>query len=333
MRAPKIVASTTSLKATKLLIKSGASDLFVGMDYPDYLKRLTFTARGKYSCQGIKSVVPVSELRDIVAMAHDSGVSVNYLANMPAFPEGIVEDFKRYIEQGVSAGIDSIIVANLGALLVIHENWPAMKIHASSFMGLFNTGIIDMLKQYGVKRIILPHHLTIDEIASFVASTDLETEIFGIFGCSNVGGQCHLKHNAGERIDLGLPCRAKYAVSVGSKQVDGTQFFHCGADCSLCQIGELVKTDVGYIKIFGRDKDPALLAMIVQFYKMIIDRCCTGELSKSEIRTLANERFPWWNDFFCSRNVCKYVPNRIERFYIGNNRITQQTHELERILR
>ncbi len=75
-------------------------------------------------------------------------------------------------------GLDAVIVQDFGVMDFIREYFPGMDIHASTQMTLLSGEGADLLKPFGVTRIVPARELTIQEIGHMREVTDLEIEVF-----------------------------------------------------------------------------------------------------------------------------------------------------------
>lgn len=86
---------------------------------------------------------------------------------------------------------DALIVADLGLMLSIKENFPDLPIHASTQFGASTLEDVRFLESIGASRAILSRELTVDEIKHIKDNTNIELEVF-VYGtqCTMFSGQC-----------------------------------------------------------------------------------------------------------------------------------------------
>lgn len=301
----KVMSPVSSLSTCKFQIQGGADEIYVGLD-DDTFHNIGFSGRGRYDFQGNKISPTFEQLKEIVEFSHKNNVIVNYAANT-VYSSNSAENvyqkaYLEYIDKGVQAGVDQIIVGDLGNLMLLNENKIKIPLVASVFFASFNIETINFLKQYGVFRVVLPHHLRIEEIKEIKEKTDVEIELFAGVGCSNIDGRCGFLHNTGENIELGIPCKAKYTMKNGREAsiLDST------LDCMLCSMAELCHMGIDVVKIIGRDQNIAFTAAMTKVHKDLIMRIEQGEkLTKADIDSYL-EQIPWWKNEFCKKSKCKY---------------------------
>ena len=133
------------------------------------------------------------ELTEGVAFAHARGAKV--LVAINTFPRAGSEPlWHRAIADAESAGADAVILADLGLLAHAAENHPGLRLHLSVQAAAANPDAINLYASaFGVKRVVLPRILTVDEIAAINREVEVETEVF-VFGglCVMAEGRCSL---------------------------------------------------------------------------------------------------------------------------------------------
>ena len=134
-----------------------------------------------------------SELSDGVAYAHQHGVKV--LVAINTFPKaGNPDPWHLAVDDAAACGADALILADIGLLAYTAEFHPDLRRHLSVQASASNVEAIDFYhREFGVKRVVLPRVLTIQEIAALNADIAVETEVF-VFGglCVMAEGRCTL---------------------------------------------------------------------------------------------------------------------------------------------
>jgi putative protease len=186
-----------------------------------------------------------------------------------------------------------------------------LPVHASVLLNTFNRGQIELLKDLGASKIVLPFKMELAEIRA-LSGSGIDLEIFGQFGCSNINGTCHLIHSVGESINLGLPCRSNYHVGGEVGRVH--PILDAGTDCSLCSIPDLLEIGVSALKIVGRGMNPEMIREIVQIYRRCIDLALGGG-DPGAIREYVLAEEPFWQ-MLCEQKRCKYLETPITDSYV-----------------
>lgn len=137
------------------------------------------------------------EMRAGIAYAHKRGAKV--LVAINTFPRaGAQALWHGAVADAESCGADAVILADLGLLAHAAHNHPKLRLHVSVQAAAANADAINFYaREFGVKRVVLPRVLTVQEIAAINRETDVETEVF-IFGglCVMAEGRCSLSSYA-----------------------------------------------------------------------------------------------------------------------------------------
>jgi len=173
--------------------------------------------------------IPLANLPDIealkqaVTLVHQRGGRISLTLDTLTFTPSQHPFLQRTVADMGRAGVDTLIVSDLGLLLWIRENYPQIRIHLSTTASVFNREAIGLFADLGVKRVILPRHLSLKEISRIAAGSPVELEVF-IFGqrCINDDGQCTWEHGidnfTGGHGSVG--CYLNFDYKVASRQND-----------------------------------------------------------------------------------------------------------------
>lgn len=130
-------------------------------------------------------------------VAHARGAKV--LVAINTFPRAGAEGlWHRAVADAAQAGADAVILADLGLLAHAAERHPGLRLHLSVQAAAANPDAINLYAgAFGVKRVVLPRVLTVEEIAAINREVDVETEVF-VFGglCVMAEGRCSLSSYA-----------------------------------------------------------------------------------------------------------------------------------------
>ncbi len=301
----KIKCPVNSLKVAKTQIALGATELYLGGSSNE-LANITFGGRGKTTWSGNNCTVNQEELKEIVSYAHSKGVEVSYTVNMPIMYQEIVDQYLKYVEEGINAGVDSIIIGSIESLLLLNKYKYPVKYTASVFTECYNEKFLKWLEEMNVSEVYLPHHLKLKEIEQLSKSTSMDIGVFAHFGCSNSNGACFLYHEAGENINVGLPCRGSYEGYSSSRKLKASNYLDAGTDCSVCSIKQLYDAGVKSLKIVGRGKDITLLGALTKVYKMAVD-ALDDNFDPDAIKEQAIKLMPMMKTDNCDLRRCKYL--------------------------
>ena len=203
------------------------------------------------------------ELKSAVEYCHARGTKVYLTLNTLASDAELKNDVQCAVRDACQAGIDALIIQDMGVFRLAKMCAPTMPLHASTQMSVHTLAGVKQLAELGFTRAVLARELSLDEIEYIVKNSPIEIEVF-VHGalCMCVSGQCLMSAMLGSRsANRGLcaqPCRLPFAAP------DGT-----GNDLSLKDLSavdyleRLAQIGVKSLKIEGRMKRPEYVAAAV----------------------------------------------------------------------
>ena len=153
----RLLAPVTTYESAKIQIEAGANEIYVGGN-TDIFNNFNFSGRGKYNVNQVKTFAENDELCSIINFAHENNVLVMYAANFPFIandPDGgrfYANAFLEYIQKAIDIGVDSIILGDIGSILLCRKQGIKTHITTSSFLETINIEQVYMLKDLGVNR-------------------------------------------------------------------------------------------------------------------------------------------------------------------------------------
>lgn len=210
------------------------------------------------------------ELLCAVKEAHLHGCRF-YLTVNTLLKDEEIDTLYDYLAPLYEAGLDAVIVQDIGVFEAVRKWFPEMDIHASTQMTAANVYGARFLEKNGARRIVPARELSLEEIRSIREGTGLEIECF-VHGalCYCYSGQCLLSSllggRSGNRGQCAQPCRLPYTVA-GKKQY----FLSLKDICTLELIPELVEAGIDSFKIEGRMKSPEYVAAVTAMYRKYTD--------------------------------------------------------------
>ena len=181
------------------------------------------------------------------------------------------EDLISFLMPIYKAGLDGVIVQDLGVLKLLNSTFPDLPLHASTQLSVTGKGASAFLQKLGVCRIVPARELDLTEIAE-IKNSGVEVECF-IHGamCYCYSGQCLfssvLGGRSGNRGRCAQPCRLPYSID-GSGQVYPLSL----KDMQTIDIlPELIEAGIDSFKIEGRMKKPEYAAGVTAIYRKYID--------------------------------------------------------------
>lgn len=269
-------------------------------------------------------------LCDAVAMAHARGVKVYLTVNtLPRNPDMAL--LPQFLSEAVNAGVDAVIVADLGVFRTVRKLYPELHVHMSTQTGIVNYETANVLYEMGARRVVLARELSLEEIAEIRRKTpeDLEIEVF-VHGamCVSFSGRCLLSayftDRDANRGACAQPCRWKYAL-VEEKRPhlpmpieetpEGTYILNARDMCMIDHIDKLAEAGVSSFKIEGRAKSAYYVSVVTNAYRMAMDTYLADpqhfrlpEWIRNEVFKVSHRRY-CTGFFFGHPNACQYYEN------------------------
>lgn len=244
-----------------------------------------------------------SGLISAIRYAHLFGRRV-YLTVNTLLKDEELDGLAAYLIPYVDAGLDAVIVQDLGVLSVIRREFPALAVHCSTQMTITDEWGVRLAMELGASRVVPARELTLPEIQRMKeAYPDVELECF-IHGamCYSYSGQCLMSSliggRSGNRGFCAQPCRLPYDVEYSEALPDLKQPKQTGVPgnsrrsnaalrgvyplslkdlCTVQLIPELIGAGIDSFKIEGRMKSPEYCAGVTSVYRAVIDRCFTDK--------------------------------------------------------
>ncbi len=229
----------------------------------------------------------VEELYEAVKYVHERGkklyLTVNTMPHVDEYPL-----LRKFLHDIKDAGIDAMIVADLGVLATVREIIPEMEIHISTQTSIVSPASAKMYAALGAKRLVLARELTMGEIKAIREAlppeVELEAFIHGSM-CVSYSGRCLLANafngRDGNRGTCSQPCRWNYAL-VEEKRPDmpfpieqqegvGTFIMSSKDMCMIEHVPELMESGIASFKIEGRMKSAYYTAVVTNAYRLAMD--------------------------------------------------------------
>ncbi len=231
------------------------------------------------------------ELPRAVAYAHAHGVRVHVTVNtMPRCGE--VDQLPAHLERLDDAGVDALILADLGAFTLAGRYAPHCERHISTQQSIANYACAQAWYDLGAKRVVLARELSLEEICTIRQKTDprLELECFAHGAmCVSYSGRCLLSnYMTGRDSNRGAcaqPCRYQYALVEEKRPGEyfpvfedekGTYIMNSRDMCMIDHLDDLMDAGVDCLKIEGRAKSAYYAAIVTGAYRHAIDDVAEG---------------------------------------------------------
>ena len=276
-KKPELLAPAGDMEKLKMAVLYGADAVY-----------LAGTSFGMRSFAG--NFTP-EELPQAVRFAHDRGVRVHVTVNtMPRNDE--VSQLPEHLERLNDAGVDALILADLGAFTLAGKYAPRCERHISTQQSVANYECAAAWYDLGAKRVVLARELTLQEICDLrqKVPTGLELEVFchGAM-CVSYSGRCLLSnYMTGRDSNRGAcaqPCRYQYALMEEKRPGEyfpvfedekGTYIMNSRDLCMIDHLGDIMDAGIDCIKIEGRAKSEYYAAIVTGAYRHVLDDVAAG---------------------------------------------------------
>ncbi|MGJ8671975.1 DUF3656 domain-containing U32 family peptidase [Rubritalea sp.] len=264
-RTPELLSPAGNWDCARAAVANGADAIFFGLSkFNARLRADNFTDE---------------DLPELMDFLHAHGVKGFVTMNTLIFTSELeaAEAQLRLLE---SAGVDAIIVQDLGLAMLCRAVAPSIEIHASTQMTITSPEGLDFIDSlYKLDRAVLSRELSLTEINKFNPSECVPLEVF-VHGalCVAYSGQCLTSESLGQRSanrgECAQACRMPYELVVDGKTVDMGEKRYLLSPQDLAAVDlipDLVNQGVVSYKIEGRLKTPEYVAAVTRVYRKAID--------------------------------------------------------------
>ena len=277
-RKPELLAPAGDMERLEMAVRYGADAVYL--------------AGQSYGMRAFAGNFSDEELRTAVALAHSRGVRVHCTINtMPRNDE--VQHLPAHLELLNDAGVDAVIVADLGAFTMAGKYAPRCARHISTQASICNYETARAWYDLGAERVILARELSLEEIRTIREKTPqaLEIEAF-VHGamCVSYSGRCLLSNymtgRDSSRGACAQPCRYHYALMEEKRPGEyfpieedgqGSYILNSRDMCMIDHLDDLISAGLTSLKIEGRAKSAYYAAIVTGAYRHCLDAAAAGE--------------------------------------------------------
>lgn len=261
----EILAPAGSFESMTAAVAAGADAVYIG--------------GSRFGARAYANNLEEDRLIEAIEYAHLHGCRL-YLTVNTLFKESELSQLYDYLKPYYEAGLDAVIVQDMGAFSYIRRHFPDLPIHASTQMTITGVYGARALKELGADRIVTARELSLEEIREIHENVDVEIESF-VHGalCYCYSGQCLFSSliggRSGNRGRCAQPCRLPYDVKRGGKKVplkkNENYLLSLKDLCTLELIPDMIEAGIYSMKIEGRMKSPRYTAGVVAIYRKYVD--------------------------------------------------------------
>lgn len=296
MKKPELLAPAGGMEQLAYALYFGADAIYLACD--------------KFGLRQRAQNFSLEELPGAVKLAHEWNARVFVTCNAYTHDKDL-EELPAYARALEEAGVDAVIVSDLGVLSIIKQYAPSVALHISTQASVSNTEAAKVLYGLGARRIVCAREMSLEEIAQLKRSIpeDMEVEVF-VHGamCMAISGRCLISdYLTGRPANQGhcvQPCRWEYVLEETSRpgqyfpieeDESGTYLMNSKDLNMLEHLDKLIEAGIDSIKIEGRVKKAFYVATVVNAYRHVLDGE-NPELWASELETISHR--PYSTGFF-----------------------------------
>ncbi|MCK5009399.1 MAG: U32 family peptidase [Deltaproteobacteria bacterium] len=334
----KILSPVSRCDEVEDVIAAGADELYCGILLDDWIKGYTVSAslNRRQEDNTILGTSPhfksFEELKESVEIAHSRSVPVILTLNEHYYSKDQYPYLLSYVDKVLEAGVDAFIIGDVAFILSLRERGISTDIHISTAGTAFNSETVRFYQELGASRVILPRHLTIEEIESIASEvSDVELEAFILNSrCANIDGFCTFQHGLADlfpdekvKEQYLNACMLPYKISVypdakvesdsdikekisWERQSIWSALHIDDRPCGACALFEFSKIGLHGVKIVGRQNAKSKKIKDVIFLRTLIDSLSEKNPSKEEFRKFSRRLYQETYEWPCLIFKCYY---------------------------
>ncbi|MGI5896175.1 MAG: peptidase U32 family protein [Oscillospiraceae bacterium] len=269
---PEVLAPAGDFECLQAAVRFGADAVYLG--------------GSRFGMRAASANFSEEELQKGVALAHQNGVRVYLTCNtLPTNEE--IEALPEFLKGVERAGVDAVIVTDIGVLSLVKRIIPEMEVHISTQTGVVNYLTAAELHRMGARRVVLARELSLDDIARIRDKTppelEIETFVHGAM-CVSFSGRCllsqYLTGRDANRGECAQPCRWGYHL-VEEKRPGlyfpieederGSYILNAKDLCMIEHVDKLAAAGISSFKIEGRAKSSYYVSVVTNAYRNAVD--------------------------------------------------------------
>ncbi|MBD2436574.1 U32 family peptidase [Nostoc sp. FACHB-110] len=269
LQRPELLAPAGNWECAKAAVENGADAIYFGLD--------------KFNARMRAQNFTEADLPQLMKFLHLRGVKGYVTVNTLIFPQELAQA-QQYLRTIMAAGVDAVIVQDVGLCRLIRHLSPDFPIHASTQMTITSAAGVEFAKSLGCQLVVLARECSVQEInkiqqqISQNATLPLEVFVHGAL-CVAYSGQCLTSEALGGRSanrgECAQACRMPYDLIADDEIVDlgDRKYLLSPQDLAGLEVlPELVKSGVTSLKIEGRLKAPEYVANVTRVYRQALDK-------------------------------------------------------------
>ena len=269
-KKPELLAPAGNMEKLEMALRYGADAVYLGGE--------------AYGLRAQGGNFTREELAEAARLAHARGKKIYVTVNVYPHNEELADlpEYLRFLQQ---AGVDAILVSDLGVFSIAREMAPELPVHISTQANTVNCAAAEAWARLGAERVVLAREVPLAEIQEIRRRCGVELEMF-VHGamCVSYSGRCLMSNyftgRDANRGNCAQACRWKYALMEETRTGQyfpveedgrGTYIFNSKDLCLMPYLAEVIESGVDSLKIEGRMKSVHYVASVTKAYRMAID--------------------------------------------------------------
>ena len=302
----EIVAPLNSIEDIKSYLELGVSEIYLGLNIDKRGQKWNSTNE-RFESKASINIETLKEIKKLNLRAKKSA-KLSLTLNRSFYTQQQLAETIKQIKETKNL-IDNYIVADPSIIELVKKYAPDKEITLSCIGVCLNSCTAKFYKEKGVKKIVLPRHLTLEEIKEIIREApELEYEVMILNQfCRNVDGycfRCHIPESEIYTTTCNIPFNYKI-ISENKQKIEtvkeniGTLLKKFNPFCGICALKELERIGVNFVKIVGRNNHNVRKTNDVKFIQKAIS--IPDKNNKEECKKL----FTKYYQFKCKNN-CYY---------------------------
>ena len=269
LELPELLAPAGDWDCARAAVENGADAIYFGLEkFNARMRAHNFTA---------------ADLFPLMEFLRRRGLRGYVTLNTLVF-ENELADAEKYLRMMIAAGVDAVVVQDVGICRLIRQLSPDFPMHASTQMTITSAAGVALARELGCSLVVLARECSIREIEKIntvlrASRQELPLEVF-VHGalCVAYSGQCLTSEALGGRSanrgECAQACRLPYdLISDGRLVPLGDRKYLLSPQdlAGLAVLPELVRAGVASLKIEGRLKSPEYVANITRIYRSALN--------------------------------------------------------------
>jgi len=305
---PELLAPAGDWECAKAAVENGADAIYFALEkFNARIRATNFTE---------------ADLPELMEFLHRRGVCGYGCLNTLVFENELAEA-EQQLRAMITAGVDAVLVQDVGIARLVRKISPDFPMHASTQMTITSAAGVEFARELGCNLVVLARECSIAEIEKIQAAlgwagsplpaashgndgahgvtrpTEMSLEIF-VHGalCVAYSGQCLTSEALGGRSanrgECAQACRMPYELISDGKLVplgDRRYLLSPQDLVGLELLPDLIRTGVASLKIEGRLKTPEYVANITRIYRQALNKVCHRDAETQSFSVGQRDRY------------------------------------------